>query len=122
MTSLSDIPVPKTLERIVTRVRSSDRSGGEDGSGPSAAGGGLPRSLNPQDIYATLPKSLKSEVLVRSRVEDPEVQRQRRELTQSKSVSELAQVKSLSDFPIPANIEKLIQGRGAVKPPSTTGG
>ena len=29
-------------------------------------------------------------------------------LTQSKSVSELAQIKSLSDFPIPENIEKLI--------------
>ena len=69
--------------------------------------------LNTQEIYATLPKSLKSELHVRSRVEDPDVQRQRKELTQSKSVSELAQVKSLADFPIPANIEKLIQSRGA---------
>ena len=67
-------------------------------------------ALSTKDIYATLPKSLKSEVLVRSRMEDPEVQRQRRQLTQSKSVSELSQVKSFADFPIPANIEKLVKG------------
>ena len=60
------------------------------------------------NIYATLPKSLKSELVVRSRVEDPEVQVERKKLTESKSVSELAAITSLSDLPIPANIEKLI--------------
>jgi hypothetical protein len=59
-------------------------------------------------MYATLPKSLKSELLVKSCVEDPEVQQERMALTQSKSVSELSQIKSLSEFPIPDNIEKLI--------------
>ena len=41
-------------------------------------------------------------------VEDPDRQLQNMALTQSKSVSELSQIKSLSDFPIPENIEKLI--------------
>ena len=59
-------------------------------------------------MYATLPKSLKSELLVKSCVEDPEIQQERMALTQSKSVSELSQIKSLSDIPIPENIEKLI--------------
>ena len=102
---------------MVTKVRES--RGASDGTERPPK---VP-SLNTQEIYATLPKSLKSELHVRSRVEDPEVQRQRKELTQSKSVSELAQVKSLADFPIPANIEKLIQaGRGASAKPSTVAG
>merc|ERR1719309_1602229 len=61
-----------------------------------------------ENMYATLPKSLKSELLVKSCVEDPEIQQERMALTQSKSVSELSQIKSLSDIPIPENIEKLI--------------
>merc|ERR1719450_1761743 len=61
-----------------------------------------------ENLYATLPKSLKSEILVKSVVEDPDRQLQNMALTQSKSVSELSQIKALSDFPIPENIEKLI--------------
>ena len=60
-------------------------------------------------LYATMPKSLKSEVLVRVKDEDPPVQRQRQELTRAKSPSELAQISSLSDFPIPTNIEKMFE-------------
>ena len=60
-------------------------------------------------LYDTLPKSMKSELLVRARDEDPEVQKQRQELVRSKSPQELSQLSSISDFPIPANIEKLLQ-------------
>ena len=61
-----------------------------------------------ENVYATLPKSLKSELLVKTVVEDRDKQIQNMALTQSKSVSELSRVKSLSDFPIPDQIEKLI--------------
>ena len=61
-----------------------------------------------ENLYATLPRSLKSEILVKSVVEDRETQLQNMALTQSKSVSELSQIKSLAEFPIPDNIEKLI--------------
>ena len=61
-----------------------------------------------ENLYASLPRSLKSEILVKSCVEDPSVQLQNMELTQSKSVSELAQIKSIADFPIPDKIERLI--------------
>ena len=64
-----------------------------------------------ENIYATLPKSLKSEVLVRTRVESPEVQESRKSVVQSKSVSELSQVKNFADFPLPTPIEHLIQGK-----------
>ena len=65
-----------------------------------------------EGIYATLPRSLTTkEVLVRSRTEDPKVLKERQALTQAKSVSELAQVSSFGDFPIPANIERLLSGK-----------
>ena len=59
-------------------------------------------------IYDTLPRSMKSEVLVKARVEDPEIQKQRQELTRSKSPVELSQISSLAEFPIPKNIETLL--------------
>ena len=72
------------------------------------------RALSPgtrsiqENLYASLPRSLKSEILVKSCVEDPSVQLQNMELTQSKSVSELSQIKSIAEFPIPDKIERLI--------------
>ena len=61
-----------------------------------------------ENLYASLPRSLKSELRVKSCVEDPSVQLQNMELTQSKSVSELSQIKSIAEFPIPDKIERLI--------------
>ena len=66
---------------------------------------------------------MKTEVMVRSRIEDPEILQQRRQLSQSKSVSELAQIQSMADFPIPSTIEKLMvkkeAGTSEAKPPMT---
>lgn len=44
-----------------------------------------------------------------------EVLRERQKVTQSKSVSELSQMKSIADFPIPTTIENLIQQAKALK-------
>ena len=41
--------------------------------------------------------------------------KERQKAAQSKSVSELSQMKSISDFPIPTTIENLIQQAKAVK-------
>ena len=65
-------------------------------------------------LYDTLPRSMKSEVLVRVRDEDPELQKQRQELTRSKSPVELSQISSLAEFPIPKNIEGLINKKNAI--------
>ena len=59
-----------------------------------------------------VPESLKSQLLVKSKVEKPEVQKQRAELVSSKSVSELSQVTSLSDFPIPTTLERIVKSKG----------
>merc|ERR1719394_775926 len=110
VTSLSDFPVPTTLSRAFHK--SMERLNGMKSEKPVDVNDSRPispgaRSIQ-ENLYATLPKSLKSEILVKSVVEDPDRQLQNMALTQSKSVSELSQIKSLSDFPIPENIEKLI--------------
>ncbi len=64
-----------------------------------------------ESMYASLPRTMKSEVLVKTKVEDPEVMEQRRQLAQSKSVGELAKVSGLSDFPVPSPIENLLHGK-----------
>merc|ERR1719220_1493040 len=80
----------------------------EDDTRPLSPG---TRSIQ-ENLYASLPRSLKSEILVKSCVEDPEIQVQNMALTQSKSVSELSQIKSISEFPIPDKIERLISRSG----------
>ena len=58
------------------------------------------------DIYASLPRSLKKEVLVRSKVEeDPEVLQARQAIVSSKSPAELSQIHSFSEVPIPKEFE-----------------
>ena len=59
-------------------------------------------------LYTKLPESLKSEVLVRSRQEDPDIQMARAEVVKNKSVNELSQISTLDEFPIPKTVEQLI--------------
>ena len=102
MGGLSDFPLPSTIEQY---VRPTSRPGAVERKKRFRD---KQRSLSAKNLYDSLPRSLKTEVLVKTRVEDPEVQRQRAALVSSKSVSELSQVMSPSDFPIPANIERLV--------------
>lgn len=105
--SLSDFPVPAALENIVKKGHGPIERKKKFKEMNDASSAHETRSLG-GNIYATLPKSLKSELVVRSKVEDPQVQEERKKLTESKSVSELAAITRLSEIPIPANIEKLI--------------
>merc|ERR1712241_99480 len=108
--SLADFPVPDIVQRAFHKSVGSlgGSKAAQDPSKSSAARPVTPGSTNENGIYATLPKSLKAELLVGSVVEDPEVVAQRRQIASSKSVSELSQVRSLSDFPIPENLERLM--------------
>ena len=59
-------------------------------------------------MYANLPASLKTELLVKSEVEgDEEILKKRQELILSKSPSELSEIRALEDFPIPEFVENL---------------
>ena len=67
----------------------------------------VPRS---EKIYGTLPTSVKeTKLLVKAECEEPEVQAARAEIVKSKSVHELSQVTSLSDFPVPEVIENMLK-------------
>merc|ERR1711970_809599 len=111
ITSISDIPIPTTLSRafhksmeMLSGLKTPKQEDDESEIRPITPGA---RSIT-ENMYASLPRSLKSELLVKTCVEDPEIQQERKALTESKSVSELSQIKSLSDIPIPESIEKLI--------------
>ena len=99
--SFSEFPIPKTIEKVINqavelRAQKADKTAGE-----------LNKPLG-EKLYDTLPRSMKSEVLVRVRDEDPELQKQRQELTRSKSPVELSRINSMSDFPVPKNIENIL--------------
>ena len=67
-------------------------------------------------MYDKVPASLKSQLLVKATVEDPEIQIERAEIVKTKTVNELSQVTTLSEFPVPEAIEKLISRQpGAVE-------
>ena len=74
-----------------------------------------------ENIYATLPRSLKSELAVGTKVQDPELVQERREMIAKKSVNELSQVTSLSDVPIPSPIQKMIETAQHLKDPKPEG-
>ena len=108
----ADFPIPTTIEKMIHAKKD-----GANNADPDKPEMSWNASNFQGNIYATLPKSLKSEVLVRTRVESPEVQESRKSVVQSKSVSELSQVKNFADFPLPTPIEHLIQGKTALHLP-----
>ena len=66
-------------------------------------------------MYDKVPEAFKTQLLVKATVEDPEIQAQRAELIKEKSVNELSQVTSFSEFPVPDTIERLASRQGAVE-------
>ena len=110
----ADFPIPTTIEKMIHAKKDGANNADDPDKPPETSWNA---SNFQENIYATLPKSLKSEVLVRTRVESPEVQESRKSVVQSKSVSELSQIKQFADFPLPENIEHLIQGKTALRVP-----
>ena len=62
--------------------------------------------VNINDMYSTLPKSLKMELAVSVKVnKDPEEVERRKKLCQERTPMELGNIGSLSELPIPAPIQ-----------------
>ena len=80
-----------------------------------------PSSRGPSyDIYASLPRSLKSELLVRSKVdEDEEKLKYRQTLIETKTPAELSQIHNLSEVPVPKRIEAWLHGSSGMDQKST---
>ena len=85
ITGFSDFPIPGAIERLMQKR---DKS-------VDAPDNVSTVSMHSSTKYGTLPKSLQREMLVRSRMEDPEILKERRAVTQAKSVNELSQITNL---------------------------
>ena len=116
ITSLGDFPLPTTLERFMKSSDKRPKAAAAEPEEGKASGGGL----NLEEMYSNLPRAFKSEVLVKSKVqEDEEKLAQRRKIVESMKPAELAQINSLGDFPMPSALENIFKSGGErPKPPS----
>ena len=76
---------------------------------PSSSRPTSPTSFK-ESVYGSLPRSVKEQqLLVKAKVEDPEKVRERQEIVRTKSPSQLSQITSLSDFPVPTPVENMLK-------------
>ena len=76
-----------------------------------------PRKWRQEDIYDSIPASLKSELLVSHTTSlDPEEAAAKMEFVRTHTPAELGQIHSLSDIPIPDIIENLLAKKETTEP------
>ena len=121
--SVAEIPIPGTLKRIVTGKPVAASSAKNSATAHPL----LSKSLTDLPVsgsaaagetsgFSVLTKSaFNAQCLVRSRVEDPLVQKERAELVKNRTVAQLSQITSLSDIPIPKGLQTLADRRGGEK-------
>lgn len=61
--------------------------------------------------FMTIPTSMRSELLVTSKIEDPEIVARNKEIVKNKSVNELSQIRDISDFPVPDGIQNFFKNK-----------
>merc|ERR1719158_2219193 len=110
--SLSDIPIPENIEKLISRTATNKTESPEQQSLDSRP---VSRNMSVKgfkdDMYASLPRSLKDQLIVRTKVEEnEEVLQQRQALVESKSPAELSEIHSLGELPIPSRIEAWLHG------------
>merc|ERR1719237_2010597 len=103
--SLSDVPIPSFIQNLAASKKNLDEPNTEKPKMDTDEKG-------PFKIYDTLPASLTETKLMTKRVvQEPEVQAARAEVVKSKSVAELSQIATISDFPLPETIENLFSNK-----------
>ena len=61
-------------------------------------------------MYSTLPKSLTTECIVRTKVEEKgDILLERQRMVETMSTAELGHFKSIGDFPVPSALEKIFK-------------
>merc|ERR1711936_925055 len=105
---LSDFPIPDNVENLYNKLTATS-------SKRPAPAAPTERPSSPQNfketIYETLPRSMRETQLITNSKfeEDEERLKERQELTRTKSPTELSQISSMSDFPIPTPVENLLK-------------
>ena len=72
---------------------------------------GSAKSLPDMSGFMTIPTSMRSELLVTSKIEDPEIVARNKEIVKNKSVNELSQIRDISDFPVPDGIQNFFKNK-----------
>merc|ERR1711990_737580 len=107
--ALSDFPIPDNVENLYNKLTATSSSKRPAPAAP------IERPSSPQSfketIYETLPRSMRETQLITNSKfeEDEERLKERQELTRTKSPTELSQISSMSDFPIPTPVENLLK-------------
>merc|ERR1719173_235497 len=105
--SLSDVPIPSFIQNLTASKKNLDEPITEKPKRDTEE-----KEKGPFKIYDTLPASLtETKLMTKSVVEEPEVQAARAEVVKSKSVAELSQITTISDFPVPETIENLFSNK-----------
>merc|ERR1719458_986901 len=105
--SLSDVPIPSFIQNLAASKKNLDEPNTEKPKMDTDD-----KEKGPFKIYDTLPASLtETKLMTKSVVEEPEVQAARAEVVKSKSVAELSQITTISDFPVPETIENLFSNK-----------
>merc|ERR1712192_280794 len=120
ITSISALPVPSKLTKMMASRESSAHGPRPASTAASVAGekqtSRTPSKMNVNDMYSTLPKSLTMELAVKTKINDPAVVEERRKLTAEHTPMELGNIGSLADFPIPTPISNLFNKPAADTP------
>merc|ERR1711971_194791 len=105
--SLPDVPIPSFIQNLTASKKNLDEPNIEKPKMDTEE-----KEKGPFKIYDTLPASLtETKLMTKSVVEEPEVQAARAEVVKSKSVAELSQIATISDFPLPETIENLFSNK-----------
>merc|ERR1712115_216805 len=120
ITSISDLPVPSKLTKMMGSRESSAHGPRPASTTASVAGGKetsrTPSKMNLNGMYSTLPKSLTMELAVKTKINDPAVVEERRKLTAEHTPMELGNIGSMADLPIPTPISNLFNKQAADTP------
>merc|ERR1711962_781947 len=110
ITTISDSPVPETIENLFSN-KTVDRKQYAPAERRKKIKEQQTKSKSTQSLsqgmYASLPRHFTMELAVKTVEQEPDLVAERRELLASKSVSELSQVKSLADFPVPDVVQRV---------------
>merc|ERR1712223_834125 len=106
---LSDFPVPTRLQTLGRSKKRNLKSTEEKEM--SKRVNGSAKSLPDMSGFATLSSSMKCELLVTSKIEDPEIVARNKEIVKNKSVNELSQIRDISDFPVPDGIQNFFKNK-----------
>jgi len=94
ISSLNEIPIPRTIEKLFENTNEGQEEKEYE-------------DVSFVQKYSTLPPSMKTNLLVGVKTQDQEMVTQRAETVKSKSVVELSEIKSVSDFPLPSTLQRL---------------